>query len=83
VIAEELQLVGLVGWRRNKRERTCAGRKNLGRPDTQRCGSTGSAAGRIVVLAAHAIETPKLLLMSRDERTPKGVANSTDTVGRY
>jgi glucose dehydrogenase len=39
--------------------------------------------GRIVVLAAHAIETPKLLLMSRDERTPEGVANSSDTVGRY
>jgi glucose dehydrogenase len=49
------------------------------RPD----GSTGSAVGRIVVVAAHAIETPKLLLMSRDERTPKGVANSSDTVGRY
>jgi glucose dehydrogenase len=49
------------------------------RPD----GSAGSAAGRIVVLAAHAIETPKLLLMSRDERTPKGVANSSDAVGRY
>jgi glucose dehydrogenase len=37
-----------------------------------------SRGGRIVVLAAHAIETPKLLLMSRDERTPKGVANSSD-----
>ena len=49
------------------------------RPD----GSSGSATGRIVVLAAHAIETPKLLLMSRDERMPKGVANSSDTVGRY
>jgi choline dehydrogenase-like flavoprotein len=49
------------------------------RPD----GSAGSAVGRIVVLAAHAIETPKLLLMSRDERTPKGVANSSATVGRY
>ena len=49
------------------------------RPD----GSAGSAVGRIVVLAAHAIETPKLLLMSRDERTPEGVANSSDTVGRY
>jgi glucose dehydrogenase len=49
------------------------------RPD----GSTGSAAGRIVVLAANAIETPKLLLMSRDERTPKGVANSSNTVGHY
>jgi glucose dehydrogenase len=49
------------------------------RPD----GSAGSAVGRIVVLAANAIETPKLLLMSRDERTPKGVANSSDAVGRY
>jgi choline dehydrogenase-like flavoprotein len=49
------------------------------RPD----GSAGSATGRIVVLATHAIETPKLLLMSRDERTPNGVANSSDAVGRY
>ena len=49
------------------------------RPD----GSTGSAAGRIVVIAANAIETPKLLLMSRDERTPKGVANSSNSVGHY
>src|SRR6202011_6286580 len=49
------------------------------RPD----GSVGSAVGRIVVLAAHAIETPKLLLMSRDERTPHGVANTSDAVGRY
>jgi choline dehydrogenase-like flavoprotein len=46
-------------------------------------GSTGSATGRIVVLAANAIETPKLLLMSRGERTPKGVANSSNTVGHY
>jgi len=49
------------------------------RPD----GSDASAAGRIIVLAAHGIETPKLLLMSRDERTPAGVANSSDAVGRY
>jgi glucose dehydrogenase len=49
------------------------------RPD----GSTGSAAGRIVVVAANAIETPKLLLMSRGQRTPHGVANSSNTVGHY
>jgi choline dehydrogenase-like flavoprotein len=49
------------------------------RPDN----STETAVARIFVLAAHAIETPKLLLMSRDERTPKGVANSSDAVGRY
>jgi choline dehydrogenase-like flavoprotein len=41
------------------------------RPD----GSEGVATGRIFVIAAHAIETPKLLLMS-------GVANSSDQVGR-
>ena len=49
------------------------------RPD----GSMGVATAKIVVLAAHAIETPKLLLMSRSARTPDGVANSSDAVGRY
>lgn len=38
--------------------------------------------GRAYVLAANAIETPKLLLMSRGEYTPNGVANSSDQVGR-
>ena len=41
------------------------------RPD----GSEGIATGRAFVLAAHAMETPKLLLMS-------GIANSSDQVGR-
>lgn len=49
------------------------------RPD----GSDHRATGRIVVLAAHAIETPKLLLMSRTDALPNGVANSSDTVGRH
>jgi len=44
---------------------------------------TGSATGTIFILAAHAIETPKLLLMSKNGgRTPNGVANSSDQVGR-
>jgi choline dehydrogenase-like flavoprotein len=34
------------------------------------------------VLAAHAIETPKILLMSRTDALPNGVANSSDQVGR-
>lgn len=41
------------------------------RPD----GSEGLATGRVFVLAAHAVETPKLLLMSN-------AANSSDQVGR-
>jgi choline dehydrogenase-like flavoprotein len=34
------------------------------------------------VIAAHAIETPKILLMSRTDALPNGVANSSDQVGR-
>lgn len=45
-------------------------------------GSTGSIAARCFVLAAHAIESPRLLLNSTSERLPKGVANSSDQVGR-
>jgi choline dehydrogenase-like flavoprotein len=48
----------------------------------RRDGSEGSAAGKIFVLAAHAIETPRLLLNSRTETSPNGVANSSDQVGR-
>ena len=38
--------------------------------------------GRIYVIAANGIETPKLLLMSTGEYAPDGVANSSDQVGR-
>jgi glucose dehydrogenase len=48
------------------------------RPD----GSEERVTGRLFVLAAHAIETPKLLLMSRSDALPNGVANSSDQVGR-
>lgn len=48
------------------------------RPD----GSTGTAGARVFVLAANAIETPRLLLASRDEARPAGIANSSDQVGR-
>ena len=37
---------------------------------------------RLFVVAAHAIETPKLLLMSRTAAFPNGLANSSDRVGR-
>lgn len=49
------------------------------RPD----GSEERAAGQIYIIAANAIETPKILLMSRTDALPNGVANSSNTVGRY
>jgi choline dehydrogenase-like flavoprotein len=48
------------------------------RPDR----SEGAAVGRFYVLAAHGIETPKLLLLSKAEGAPAGVANRSDQVGR-
>lgn len=39
-------------------------------------------AGKLFVLACNGIETPKLLLMSKNERNPNGLANSSDQVGR-
>ncbi|TNF18993.1 MAG: GMC family oxidoreductase [Rhodobacteraceae bacterium] len=45
-------------------------------------GSTGSASAKVVVLAAHAIESPRLLLASAQEGAPNGIANSSDQVGR-
>jgi glucose dehydrogenase len=48
------------------------------RPD----GSEHEAVGQVFVVAAHAIETPKLLLMSRTDALPNGIANSSDMVGR-
>lgn len=48
------------------------------RPDK----SDESLTAKIVVVAAHAIETPKLLLMSATDALPNGLANSSDQVGR-
>jgi choline dehydrogenase-like flavoprotein len=45
-------------------------------------GSDHRTTARVYVLVAHAIEIPKLLLMSRGPNAPKGVANSSDQVGR-
>lgn len=38
---------------------------------------------RTVILAAHAIETPRLLLLSANNTFPHGLANSSGVVGRY
>jgi choline dehydrogenase-like flavoprotein len=45
-------------------------------------GSQGIARGKLFVVACHAVETPRLLLLSTSERSPNGVANSSDMVGR-
>jgi glucose dehydrogenase len=42
----------------------------------------GSVSGKLYILAAHAIETPKLLLNSVTDQLPNGVANRSDQVGR-
>jgi choline dehydrogenase-like flavoprotein len=43
----------------------------------------GVVRGRTVVLAANAIETPKLMLMSLAPTHPDGLGNGHDLVGRY
>jgi glucose dehydrogenase len=44
----------------------------------------GCVKAKIYVIAAHGIETPRLLLMSKNGgRTAAGVANSSDMVGRH
>jgi glucose dehydrogenase len=53
--------------------------KNEAGPKT----GNGCVKAKIYVIAANAIETPRLLLMSKNQgRTAKGVANSSDMVGR-
>jgi choline dehydrogenase-like flavoprotein len=44
--------------------------------------SDSSLTAKLFVLAANAIETPKILLMSTSDRFPAGLANSSDQVGR-
>ena len=48
------------------------------RPD----GSGDLARGRVFVLAGNAVETPRLLLHSRSDAAPAGIANESDQVGR-
>jgi len=46
-------------------------------------GRDGHARGRIVILAASACETVRLLLNSRSPAHPQGLANSSGLVGKY
>lgn len=40
------------------------------------------ATGRHFVIACNSLETPRLLLLAANDRNPKGIANSSDQVGR-
>ncbi|MGI8602233.1 MAG: GMC family oxidoreductase [Verrucomicrobiales bacterium] len=42
-----------------------------------------SVKARLVVLAAHAFETPRLLLLSSNATFPDGLANSSGSVGKF
>ncbi|HLM67566.1 MAG TPA: GMC family oxidoreductase [Longimicrobium sp.] len=44
--------------------------------------ASGTVSGTLVVMAAHAIETPKVLLNSATDALPGGVANRSGQVGR-
>jgi choline dehydrogenase-like flavoprotein len=46
-------------------------------------GSEHRQAAREFVVAAGGVETPRLLLLSKSERYPNGLANSSGVVGRY
>src|SRR5579863_287488 len=45
-------------------------------------GATARITGKLFVLAANGIETPKLMLMSTSDKFPHGIGNSSDQVGR-
>ena len=45
-------------------------------------GASHRVTGKFFVLAANGIETPRLLLLSAEDAHPRGVANSSDQVGR-
>ena len=49
----------------------------------RRANSDYRARGRVVLLAAGAVETPRLLLASRSAGQPNGIANSSGLVGQF
>jgi len=46
-------------------------------------GRTHRIAAKAVVVAGGAVETPKLLLLSRGRHAPEGLANETGLVGKH
>jgi len=48
-----------------------------------RAGNLHQASGRVVIVSCGAIETPRLLLTSKNSHAPDGVGNDTGQVGRH
>ncbi len=46
-------------------------------------GNENEIFGRVIVVAGNAVETPRLLLLSRSRVFPDGLANSSGLVGKY
>ncbi len=62
---------------------TPSGEQATGVTYLDRDGQAQSLTGRHVVLAANAIETPRLMLESTSNAHPAGLGNGNDLVGRY
>src|SRR6185312_13608979 len=72
------------------RDHSMAARVNLGRDGRvsgvtyfDRAGREREQRARAVIVSGYAIETPRLLLNSACPRHPHGLANGSDTLGRY
>lgn len=63
-------------------ETTAGGTRATGAVWQDAAGATHTETADIVVLAASAVETPRLLLMSANGAHPNGIGNATDQVGR-
>jgi len=69
-------------WERTEAVRLEATSDSISAVTLRREGVETTVRARVVVLAAGAVHTPKLLLQSRSEHWPDGVANRNGMVGR-
>ncbi|PKO59155.1 MAG: GMC family oxidoreductase [Betaproteobacteria bacterium HGW-Betaproteobacteria-13] len=60
-----------------------SGRKAIGVIVADHRGERAFQPAALVVIAGFALETPRLLLASANDRHPQGLANGSGTVGRY
>lgn len=60
-----------------------SGQKATGVDYADKNGKTISLHADMVILAAFAVQTPRLLLLSKSDKHPNGLANSSGLVGKY